>query len=55
MQAKHLFEELTYQTCDAHTRDQFEQWVAAMTPERDGEWGLDRHKDGEAIPGSCGE
>lgn len=51
VQAKHLFEELTYQTCDAPTRDQFEQWLAAMTPERDGEWGFDRHKDGETIPG----
>jgi hypothetical protein len=51
VQARHLFEELTYQTCDATTRGQFEQWVAGMTAEQDAEWGLDREKDGVIIPG----
>ncbi len=51
VQAKHLFEELTYLTCDDRTRSQFEQWIAQMMPERDAEWGLDREKDGRVIPG----
>jgi len=51
VQAKHLFEELSYLTCDNRTRAQFEQWIAGMTPERDAQWGLDREKDGRIIPG----
>ena len=51
VQAKQLFEEESYLTCDARTRAQFEQWVAGMTPERDAQWGLDREKDGRIIPG----
>ncbi len=51
VQAKHLFEELSYLTCDSKTQAQFEQWIAGMTPERDAQWGLDREKDGRIIPG----
>lgn len=51
VQAKHLFEELTYQTCDARTREQFEDWIASMTYERDGEWGIDIQRDGNVLPG----
>lgn len=51
VQAKHLFEELTYQTCDAATRAQFEHWIADMTYKNDGEWGRDREVEGTVIPG----
>ena len=51
VQAKHLFEELSYLTCDSGTRAQFEQWVAGMNMERDGEWGLDKEVNGRFIRG----
>jgi hypothetical protein len=51
IQAKHLFEELTYAACDAQTKAQFEKWIAGMEPKRDGEYGLDREVNGEIIPG----
>jgi GNAT superfamily N-acetyltransferase len=51
VQAKHLFDELDYATCDDATRADFETWIAHMKPERDGEYGLDRSSDGQVIPG----
>ena len=51
VQAKHLFEELTYQTCDEWTRNQFEQWLATMQPYPDAEWGIDTEREGRVVPG----
>ncbi len=51
VQAKHLFEELTYQTCDDQTRSQFEQWLATMQPYPDAEWGIDTEREGRLVPG----
>ncbi len=51
VQAKQLFEELTYQTCDDATRSQFEQWLATMQPYPDGEWGIDTEREGRLVPG----
>lgn len=51
VQAKHLFEELTYETCDAKTREQVDQWIGNMEPEPDAEWGIDTERNGRTIPG----
>lgn len=45
-------EELTYLTCNAGVREQFEAWIAGMTEKRDGEMGLDGvTDDGVTISG----
>jgi len=44
-------DQLTFLACDDATLSQFEKWIAGMVMGRDGEWGQDREKDGELIPG----
>src|SRR5207249_4604794 len=44
-------EDLRFLTCDDATRSRFQEWIAGMVMEQDGEWGQDREKDAELIPG----
>jgi hypothetical protein len=51
VQAKHLFEELTYRSCDERTKIQFEEWLNNLTMERGGEYGQDQQFEREFVPG----